>query len=97
MIGIDEIYVSRTAAQKFITVIRDLESGAVLYVGEGKGIAALDGALKMLKKSKLKAVAMDNMSNAYSSWFKTHFPDVKIVFDHFHVIKSMNEKLDAVR
>ncbi len=96
MIGIDEIYVSRTAAQKFITVIRDLESGAVLYVGEGKGIAALDGALKMLKKSKLKAVAMD-MSNAYSSWFQTHFPEVKIVFDHFHVIKSMNEKLDAVR
>jgi transposase len=96
IIGIDEIYVSRTAAQKFITVIRDLESGAVLYVGDGKGTAALDGALKMLKKSKLKAVAMD-MSNAYSSWFQTHFPEVKIVFDHFHVIKSMNEKLDAVR
>ena len=96
MIGIDEIYVSRTAAQKFITVIRDLESGAVLYVGEGKGTAALDGALKMLKKSKIKAVAMD-MSNAYSSWFQTHFPEVKIVFDHFHVVKSMNEKLDAVR
>ena len=34
IIGIDEIYVSRTAAQKFITVIRDLESGAVLYVGD---------------------------------------------------------------
>ena len=96
IIGVDEIHVSRTAAQKFITVIRDLESGAVLYVGDGKGIAALDGALKILKKSKLKAVAMD-MSNAYSSWFQPHFPEVKIVFDHFHVIKSMNEKLDAVR
>ena len=96
IVGVDEIYVSRTADQKFLTVIRDLESGAVLYVGDGKGIAALDGALKILKKSKIKAVAMD-MSNAYSSWFQTHFPDVKIVFDHFHVIKSMNEKLDAVR
>ena len=96
IIGIDEIYVSRTAEQKFITVIRDLESGAVLYVGDGKGLAALDGALKILNKSKIKAVAMD-MSNAYSSWFQTHFPEVKIVFDHFHVIKSMNEKLDAVR
>jgi len=96
IIGVDEIYVSRTADQKFITVIRDLESGAVLYVGDGKGAAALDGALKILKKSKLKAVAMD-MSNAYSSWFQTHFPEIKIVFDHFHEIKSMNEKLDAVR
>ena len=96
IIGIDEIYVSRTADQKFITVIRDLESGAVLYVGDGKGLAALDGALKIVKKCKIKAVAMD-MSNAYSSWFQTHFPDVKIVFDHFHLIKSMNEKVDAVR
>ncbi len=96
IIGIDEIYVSRTASQKFLTVIRDLESGTVLYVGDGKGTSALDGALKMLKKSKLKVIAMD-MSNAYSSWFQSHFPAVKIVFDHFHVIKSMNEKLDAVR
>jgi len=96
MIGIDEIYVSPSAEQKFITVIRDLESGAVLYVGDGKGIAALEGALKKFKRSKLKVVTMD-MSNAYSSWFHTHFPKVSIVFDHFHVIKSMNEKLDAVR
>ena len=49
IIGIDEIYISRTTAQKFITVIRDLESGAVLYFGEGKGTAALDGALKIRK------------------------------------------------
>ena len=51
---------------------------------------------KILKKSKLKAVAID-LSKAYSSWFQSHFPEVKIVFDHFHVIQSMNEKLDTVR
>ena len=53
IIGIDEIYVSRTAEQKFITVIRDLESGAVLYVGDGKGLNALNGALKILNKCKI--------------------------------------------
>ena len=36
MIGIDEIYVSRTAAQKFITVIRDLESGRFYMLEKGK-------------------------------------------------------------
>lgn len=96
MIGIDEIYVSRKGDQKFITVMRDLESGAVLYVGDGKGTAALEDALGKLKRSKLKVVTMD-MSNAYASWFQTHFPEVDIVFDHFHVIKSMNEKMDNVR
>ncbi len=96
-IGLDEIYVSRQNSKpKYLTVIRDLESGAVLFVGDGKGVSDLEGSRKILKKSNLRLVAMD-MSNAYSSWFRDHFPDVKIVFDHFHVIKLMNEKLDTVR
>ena len=31
------------------------------------------------------------------SWIAEHFPKVSIVFDHFHVIKLMNDKLDHVR
>ena len=38
-----------------------------------------------------------DMANAYYSWFSQEFPNVKIVFDHFHVIKLMNDKLDKVR
>ena len=38
-----------------------------------------------------------DMANAYSSWVSQNFPAVKIVFDHFHVIKLMNDKLDKVR
>jgi len=45
--GIDEIDVCRTAVQKGTTPIRDPESGAVPYAGDGKGSAAPDGALKM--------------------------------------------------
>ncbi len=30
-------------------------------------------------------------------WVKEHLPSAQIVFDHFHVIKRMNEKLDFVR
>ncbi len=96
-IGLDEIYISRKSTEsKFITVVRDLASGAVLFVGNGKGLSALEGFEKKLRKCKLKVVTMD-MSNAYSSWFREHFPGVKIVFDHFHIVKLMNEKLDAVR
>ena len=76
--------------------MRDLESGAVIHVGDGKGVSALDGALSKLNASKLQVVAMD-MANAYSSWFKEHFPQAQIVFDHFHVIKLMNDRLDHVR
>ena len=45
------------------------------------------GALNKSKRSKLKIVTMD-MANAYYSWIYQKFPNVKIVFDHFHVIVS---------
>ena len=96
-IGIDEIHVGKGMQnQQYLTIVRDLQSGAVIHVGEGKGISALAGALKKLKKSKLRIVTMD-MANAYYSWISENFPQAHIVFDHFHVIKLMNDKLDLVR
>ena len=96
-IGIDEIHVGKGMRnQQYLTIVRDLHSGAVVHIGEGKGISALAGALKKLKKSKLRVVTMD-MANAYYSWISENFPQANIVFDHFHVIKLMNDKLDLVR
>ena len=96
-IGIDEIHIGKGMQnQQYLTIVRDLQSGAVIHVGEGKGISALAGALKKLKKSKLKVVTMD-MANAYYSWISENFPKANSVFDHFHVIKLMNDKLDLVR
>ena len=99
VIGLDEIYISgKKNSEQYITVVRDLESGAVLHVGEGKGSDALRKFSHRLKKSKscIDAIAMD-MSKAYISWAKNNLPDADIVFDHFHVIKLMNEKIDQVR
>ncbi|HBJ96330.1 MAG TPA: ISL3 family transposase, partial [Lentisphaeria bacterium] len=71
-------------------------SGAVIHVEEGKGVSALSGILNKLKRSKLKIVTMD-MVNAYYSWINQEFPNTKIVFDHFHVIKLINDKLNKVK
>ena len=96
-VGVDEIHIGHGQANRaFLTIVRDLESGAVIHVGEGKGVSALEGALSKLNASKLQLVAMD-MANAYSTWFAEHFPRAQIVFDHFHVIKLMNDRLDHVR
>lgn len=99
VIGIDEIFVSRRKdKEQYITVVRDLETGAVLYVGKGKGLDAMDAFNSSLKhsKAKIETVTMD-MSKAYISWAQENLPDARIVFDHFHLIKMMNEKLDNVR
>ncbi len=96
-IGVDEIHIGHgQAKQAYLTIVRDLESGAVIHVGNGKGISTLEGVLSKLSASKLQIVAMD-MANAYSTWFAEHFPKAQIVFDHFHVVKLMNDRLDHVR
>lgn len=95
IIGIDEIYVGK---KKYKTIVRDLRSGAVLFVGQGKGGDALLKFERRLRASKCKiqVVAMD-MSSGYSAWVKRTIPKAEIVFDHFHVIQLMNKKLDALR
>jgi len=95
-IAIDEIAVRK--GHRYLTVVLDMESGAVIFVGDGKGAEALDPFWKRLKhsKAKIKAVAMD-MSPAYVSAVSTHLPQATIVFDHFHVVKLFNDKLSNLR
>ena len=97
IIGIDEIYIS-PKKRKYITIVRDLESGDVLHVGKGKGIDSLKDFTKRLKcsKAQIKEIAMD-MSGPFKSWAKSVLPKAKIIFDHFHVIKLMNTKVNDVR
>src|SRR5271166_714261 len=95
-IAIDEIAVAK--GHRYLTVVMDLESGAVVFVGDGKGANALMPFWKRLRPSgaKIEAVAMD-MSVAYRGAVSTHLPKAKIVFDHFHVIKLFNDKLSELR
>ena len=95
-IAIDEIAVAK--GHRYLTVVMDLESGAVVFVGDGKGADALKPFWKRLRpsKAKIEAVAMD-MSKAYWGAVLTHLPKAKIVFDHFHVIKLFNDKLSDLR
>jgi transposase len=95
-IAIDEIAIAK--GHRYLTVVMDLESGAVVFVGDGKGADALKPFWKRLRpsKAKIEAVAMD-MSAAYRGAVTTHLPEAKIVFDRFHVVKLFNEKLSNLR
>jgi len=95
-IAIDEIAIGR--GHRYLTVVLDLKSGAVVFVGEGKGAEALKPFWKRLKRcsAKIEAVAMD-MSPAYINAVQTHLRTAVIVFDHFHVLKLFNDKLSDLR
>ena len=95
-IAIDEI--STGKGHRYVTIVLDLESGAVVHVGQGKGGDALLPFWRRLRASgaKIEAVATD-MSPAYVDAVVTHLPKAALVFDRFHVIKLYNDKLSDLR
>jgi len=95
-IAIDEI--STGKGHRYVTVVLDLESGAVVHVGQGKGGGSLTPFWRRLRASgaKIEAVATD-MSPAYIDAVVTHLPNATLVFDRFHVIKLYNDKLSDLR
>ncbi len=95
-LAIDEVSIAK--GHRYLTVVVDLDSGAVVFVGDGKGANALKPFWKRLRgsKAKIEAVAMD-MSAAYREAVSTHLRQAVIVFDRFHVMKLFNEKLSELR
>lgn len=95
-IGIDEFAVRKGHVYK--TIVVDLDSGRVLYVGDGKGADALAKFWRKVKRKdiKIKHVATD-LSAAFIASVMENCPEAVHVFDHFHVVKLMNEKLDDIR
>lgn len=95
-IAIDEVAAGR--GHRYLTLVLDLRSGAVVYVGEGKGVDALLAFWPQVRRARarIRAVATD-LGRAYIRAVRENLPRVVHVFDHFHVVKLFNEKLSAFR
>ena len=95
-LAIDEISIGH--GHQYLTVVLDLDSGAVVFVGNGKGADSLADFFKKLRAShaKIKAVATD-MSPAYTAAVRDNLPKAIHVFDRFHVVKLFNEKFSLFR
>lgn len=95
-LAIDEISIGH--GHKYLTVVLDLDSGAVVHVGEGKGADSLAVFFQKLRAShaRIKAVATD-MSPAYTRAVRENLPKAIHVFDRFHVVKLFNEKFSLFR
>jgi transposase len=95
-IAIDEISIGK--GHRYLTIVLNLHTGAVVFVGEGKGADALQPFWRRLRASgaEIDAVAID-MSPAYIRSVRGNLPTVAIVFDRFHIIKLFNERLSDFR
>ncbi len=95
-VGIDEFAVKKGHIYK--TIVVDLDTGRILYVGDGKGVDSLDKFWKRCRRHnvQIEHVATD-LSAAFIAAVLENCPNAVHVFDHFHVVKLMNEHLDDIR
>ena len=98
-LGVDEKAVAWR--HQYVTMVCDLKRGTVEYLAENRDKTSLDAYYASLSAEQLagiQAVAMD-MWEPYIASTVARVPQgrSKIVFDRFHIMKHMNEAVDAVR
>ena len=95
-IGVDEIAYEK--GHKYLTVVRDVDLGRVIWVGTARKKATLDKFFQELgiEKSWNITVAVSDMWDPYIASIKAN-TNAALVFDKFHIAKVINEAVDSVR
>jgi len=98
-IGIDET--STKKGHQYVTVVADIQKRRVIFATPGKDAQTVDRLKEHLKNKGVEAdqisdISMD-MSPAFISGIMKNFSNTRITFDKFHVVKLLNEALDAYR
>ena len=98
LLGIDEFKLHD--GRKYATVIIDLETGHVLYLAHTKKKQVVYDFMDFVGEewmSKVEAVASD-MNADYGSAFQERYPHIRIVYDHFHIVRNFNDRvINAVK
>jgi transposase len=100
---VDQIAVDEFAVRKghrYVTFFYDLRGKRIIHIAEGKGkesfVSFVQATEGRLDARKVKLVCMD-LSPAFIAACKETFPNARMVFDHFHVIKLMNDAINKIR
>lgn len=98
-IAIDEKSIHK--GQRYVSVVTDQDSHAVLFATEGRGAHVLEEFARELKAhggdpERIAYVTMD-MSAGYEKGVAVHFPKAEVVFDKYHVVAHMQKAVDEVR
>ena len=90
-IGIDEFKLHD--GHRYATVVTDLETGQVLFLEAGKTKEQAYHFFSQMGDewmSNVKAVSMD-MNAQYDSAFRERWPGIRIIYDHFHLVRLYND------
>ncbi len=95
-LGIDEVSVRK--GHRYLTTVVDLETGRIVYGGEGRRIGSLEPFIKRLKRLGVrpKAIALD-MWKPYAKAIRRHYRGLALVYDVFHIIADYSRVLNEIR
>ena len=97
-IGIDELSIRK--GHNYRVIVSDLERGRPIWVGgEGRKEADMDlffQALGEKKSARIELAAM-NLWKAFRNSVRKNTPEVRIIFDKFHIMRHLSKALDEVR
>ncbi len=95
-LGIDEVSVRR--GHRYLTTVVDLQTGRVVYVGEGRRIDSLEPFIKRLKRHGIRprAIALD-MWKPYARAIRRHYRGLPLVYDVFHILSDYSRTLNEIR
>ena len=98
-IGVDEKSFSK--GHRYETLVYDMDSSTVDYVGDNREQDSLEQYYKQFsleERKSVKCVAMD-MWDPYIAATRAYIPDAskKIVFDRYHVMRLVVDAVDKVR
>ena len=85
VLGIDEFSVEKHHV--YVTLFYDIKNSRVIHIERGKESDVFE---RFITKHPF-------LDPSYISGVREYFPNSSIVFDHFHVIKMMNDTLDRIR
>lgn len=96
-ICLDEVAYKK--GQHYVTVVSDLVTRKVLWVGKDRSkdtVAAFFAQLGPAATEAIEVVAMD-MSAAYLAAVEEGAPQATIVYDRFHIMQHVHQAVDQVR
>ena len=96
-IGVDEIAYKK--GHNYLTVVRDLDLGKVIWVGIKRKKETLDEFFKLIgieKCLQITKVVLE-MWDPFIASVKENCLNAELIFDKFHIEKKVNEAIDDIR
>jgi len=94
-IGVDEV--SRTGGRVYFTIVTNLKTGRVVWIGDGKGRRGLLPFLRALGPKRRRRIRGAVSDLGYQPILATRLPRAVHILDRFHIVQWVNEALTHLR